>query len=491
VILFRDLFHRLRQSYRWIAAQFGLTLLLILIGMAWTRLPEKHVWQVLLSLLLPLLVAISAVELQAGTMRSLANDDGKCVKLPWGAMTLLVWIAVVWLCWAILDWCDDRIYLWVGYLNSQAPAHWRTKFFTYQHLVLWMTSIEWVLRWIVVPAKVIPYAVASAQFGWRLPVRRVLQLLWNWRWWLAVTIVALVSVLLPGHFYSADPHGTVSAQVWHVSLKLAASYLLGVGGWVLLLAWVTVLFARIPETARSREVESFCRNLRVGWRWIAAAVGVNLAVNLPLWPLNVSGGTDIAARIAIGIRIVAFAAIFVFLVLLCRSFLANAAKKTKVYWGILASIAWFGVTFAVASQDDKFPLPLLHWKWGDFVTFVFFAPFVASAAVWGWVLPWKRIAALFSNPRWLAAGVATFVGETYLASFITKLLVGSSQSDGSPSSMYNFLAMSLSLGFVVLQLAWLAALLDESPLPIAANAAEAKSPVPEAGENNSPEGPLP
>jgi len=57
VILFRDLFCRLLQSRRWIAAQFGLTLLLILIGLAWMRLPEKHVWQVLLSLLLPLLLA--------------------------------------------------------------------------------------------------------------------------------------------------------------------------------------------------------------------------------------------------------------------------------------------------------------------------------------------------------------------------------------------------------------------------------------------------
>ena len=40
--------------------QFGLTLVLILLGLAWTRLPDKHWWQVALTLLVPLLLAISA-----------------------------------------------------------------------------------------------------------------------------------------------------------------------------------------------------------------------------------------------------------------------------------------------------------------------------------------------------------------------------------------------------------------------------------------------
>ncbi|MGD0858135.1 MAG: hypothetical protein ABR912_02340 [Terracidiphilus sp.] len=489
--LFKDLFRRLRLGWRWVAAQFVVTALLLLAGLAWTRLPDKHGWQVALSLLVPILLAISALELQAGTVRSFSNDDGKRVKMVWGAVTLLVWIALGATCWAVLDWCDDQIPQWAGYLNSQASAHARATLFTYEHIQHWLSLAEWILRWVIVPAKIIPYAAVSAQWGWRLSWMRVIRMLWNWRWWLGVVFAALLAVELPSRFFAAEPSGSVHAQIWHVVLKLIATYLLAVGSWVMLLGWVAVLFERIPGTVRSREAEMFCRNLRVGWRWIAAAAGVILAVNLPLWPLTAPSGANLVARIAIGIRIFAFAAVFVLLVLLFRSFLANAAKRTKVYWGILASLAWFGVTFAVASQDDRFPLPLLHWKWGDFVTFVLFAPLVASAAVWGWILPWKRIAALFTNPRWLAAGIATFIGETYLASFITKQLVNSSQPDGSPSGIYDFLAMSLSLGFVVLQLAWLAALLGESPIPIEANIAEANAPVPKATENNSPEEPLP
>ena len=95
MILLKDLFRRLRLSRRWIAAQYLLTLPLILLGFVWLLIPEKHSWQVALTFLLAFVIAVSALELQAGAMRSLANDDGKRVKLLWGACSLLFWIALV------------------------------------------------------------------------------------------------------------------------------------------------------------------------------------------------------------------------------------------------------------------------------------------------------------------------------------------------------------------------------------------------------------
>src|SRR5208283_1384639 len=92
VSYFKDLFHRLGRSWGWVAAQFGGILLLILAGMGWTRLPDKHGWQVALTLLVPLLMAAAALALQAATMRSFADGDEKRIKLWWGALSLLVWI---------------------------------------------------------------------------------------------------------------------------------------------------------------------------------------------------------------------------------------------------------------------------------------------------------------------------------------------------------------------------------------------------------------
>ncbi len=241
---FVDLIRRLRLSWRWALAQFVGVALFVLVGLAWTRLPEKHWWQVALSLLIPVLLAISLLELQAGTMRKLADDDGKRVKLVWGAATLLVWAAMFCACWVILDWCDDQFSRWASYLNSRAPAHMRATLFTFDHIQRWLTILEWILRWIIVPGKIAPYAMVSAEWGWRPPWLRVLRILWSWRWWPAMALVTLVGVLLPGYLFESVPSGSVTAQVWRVVLKLAASYLLGVGCWVLMLAWLAVLFGR-------------------------------------------------------------------------------------------------------------------------------------------------------------------------------------------------------------------------------------------------------
>ncbi len=255
----REMLGRLWRVWGWIVGQFGGVLLLIAVGLAWTRLPDKHGWQVAFTLLVPLLLVLSMLELQAATMRALAAYDGRRVKLVWGALTLLVWAAMFWAAWAVLDWCDAQIPQWAGYLNSRFSAHARARLFTYAHLVQWMTIAEWVLRWIVVPGKLIVCAVASALWGWRLPWGRLIRMLLNWRWWLAVVVAALVSVMLPGRFFGGLPSGTVAHQVWAVMLKLAGAYVLGVGCWVLMLAWAAVLLDRTqtaPATSDLPRVEA-------------------------------------------------------------------------------------------------------------------------------------------------------------------------------------------------------------------------------------------
>jgi hypothetical protein len=239
-----DLFHRLRTSLAWIAAQFWATLLLVLAVAAWTRLPDSYAWQVGLSLLVPLVLLAAALLLQAGIMRKLLHDEKRRVHLALGVLTLLVWAAIVWAVWALLDWCSDQVPDWAGYLNSRASAHMRATLFTYDHIQTWLTFLVWIFRWIAVPAKMIPYAMASAQWGWRLPWRKIIRLLFNWRWWLAVIIAALVAVEWPSHFFTGEPQGAVSHQVWAVMLKLVGTYLLAIVCWVLLLAWCAVLLSR-------------------------------------------------------------------------------------------------------------------------------------------------------------------------------------------------------------------------------------------------------
>jgi hypothetical protein len=238
-----NFFQRLRFARLWLVLQFVLTLMVILATLGWTRLPDKSVWQVALTLLIPVLLLLCVLELEAATIRKLADDDGRRLSLLSGALSLLPWIALAAAAWAVLNWADDQIPAWAAYLNSKASAHARATTFTYDHIQRWLTDVEWILRWIALPAKLIPFAASYAKWGWKLPWRRIIRFLWNWRWWLGVILAAIAGVWLPGHLFDKLPSGTVSAQVWHVGLKLAAAYLLAVTSWIVLLAWWATLFA--------------------------------------------------------------------------------------------------------------------------------------------------------------------------------------------------------------------------------------------------------
>jgi hypothetical protein len=241
---------RLVRARVWMAAQFVGVALLIVAGLAWTRIPEKHAGQVLLTMLMPILIAAGFMLLQSGTMRSMLRrltaeslPESTRVMLIWGATTLLLWIALGWLFWIQVDRFDDRIFAWSGYLNSRFGAHARSHFATFEHFVVWLGWAAWLLRWVFVPGLMLPLA-CSASFGLRrMPWKRVAAVWLDWRWWPAVLVLALVGQAWPVAFFDGMPHGTVHAQVWRAIFKVFSAYILAVGCWVVSLAWVATLLA--------------------------------------------------------------------------------------------------------------------------------------------------------------------------------------------------------------------------------------------------------
>lgn len=465
MILFKDLFGRLRQSRRWVAAQFVGTLLLILVGIAWTFLPEKHLWQVALSLLVPLLLAISIFELLAGTMRSLANDDGKRVKLVWGAVSLLLWAVVAWIAWAFLDWCDNQIPQWAGYLNSHAPAYARARFFTYEHIGLWLSVLEWVLRWIVVPAKIIPYAVASTQWGFRLPLRRVLHLLWDWRWWLGVLIAALAAVWLPGRFFAAAPHGTILAQEIRVVSKLVATYLLAVSSWVLLLGWAAVLYGRQQPLPENEDISELFKRLRNCRNWIKAQfVWLLLGILLNWTQAHLTGKNGWLAMLNVlleSLTVVLAIAALVVQAGAFRSLLSDTGRRVRMVWGTLAMLIWAVLGLIIAISLSLWYTPIAPWVLGWVVAPAILIPFAAVSANWGLRLPWRRVLRVLSNWRWwlgvlLAALTVALVELISTVVFSTQTWV---------AELNLGVVKVVEMGIWLLLLGWLAVLFDRPPSP--------------------------
>lgn len=247
-------FRRLGNAWPWIIAQFAGILAFILIGLAWTRVPDKSAWDVFLTLALPIVLLIALLLIETATMRRLIDSEAGRTRLVWAMLFLAFWVALGLIAWLLLDWCDDRIPDWASYLNSRFSAHSRATVFTYDHLQRWLTLAVWVLRGIIVPGKLILCATATSQWGWRLSLRKVLRVMFIWRWWLAVIMCSLIAVAWPSTFFSGIPNGTVSHQVWAVALKLAATYILAIAAWLTLLAWAAALFSSDNPTSDPGEL---------------------------------------------------------------------------------------------------------------------------------------------------------------------------------------------------------------------------------------------
>lgn len=411
---FKEMLRRMGGAKGWIGAQFWATLLIVLAGVGWTRLPDRHAWQVGLSILLPLVLLAALLLLQAGTMRKLAGSDSESarpqVRLAWGTLTLLVWVLLVWLAWLLLDWCDDRVFLWAAYLNSQAPRHVRVTLFSYPHLINWISLVLWIVRWIVLPAKLIPLAMASAQWGWRLPCGRLVRALLNWRWWLAVLAAALAGVALPAHLFAGLPHGSLAHQVWVVVLKVAGAYFLAIVCWVLLLGWAATLLARQAEPAEHALDTQLLDRLYAGRLWIAG---------LAIWTLfsflsdvvtdHLPGSLKASGWIAVPLLVVLLVSLVFLEVALMRSMIGPDEKQASVVAGTLMPLVWtlpgVAALIVIAAPAVSDSLRLLYWA----AIFGVLIPFFAASAEWGARLPWRRVLRVPADWRWWLGVVAAVV----------------------------------------------------------------------------------
>ena len=241
---------RVRRAWVWIVLELVGVALLIALGILWTRIPEKHWWQVLSTLVVPVLIAAAFVVLQAGTFRGFlrpAGQDRPRVGLAWGAATLVIWIAIGWLLWGLLDKFDDHVFNWAAYLMSKASESARVGWASYEHLIRDLNWVGWTLRWVIVPGLLMPLAATAAWEFRRLPWRRVLRLYITWHWWPAVLALALVGEAWPQTWFSAEPHGSVHSQVMRAIFKLVAAYLLAMVCWVRFVGWTAMLLDPAPR----------------------------------------------------------------------------------------------------------------------------------------------------------------------------------------------------------------------------------------------------
>ena len=157
------------------------------------------------------LVAITALFVQAGMLRSLMRNHGKQVPLVWGSLTLFLW---------------GMLYFVAAEMQDYLPGE----------------ILKWLLAWVITPIIFFPFAAASNLWGWRLPWQSIFRVVCAWRWWLCVLLIATVGRVAEIYFDSicGNPY------LWDVGLaaglNMLAVDLLETGLWLLLFGWLAVLF---------------------------------------------------------------------------------------------------------------------------------------------------------------------------------------------------------------------------------------------------------
>src|ERR1017187_3780235 len=164
---------RIISARWWLITQLFLTAVLVALAVVFLRLPDKYLWQVLITLLLPLALCAVFVLMQSCTMHALVGtasmDKTRQVKLIFGAMTFVAWILLAWVALTIAFDFGDKIDLYAGYLNSRFPAGLRAKIFTEDHIASIFNSFEWLMVYVLIPGLFIPLATLTSITGAGLP----------------------------------------------------------------------------------------------------------------------------------------------------------------------------------------------------------------------------------------------------------------------------------------------------------------------------------
>jgi predicted ribosomally synthesized peptide with SipW-like signal peptide len=225
----------------------------------WLRISEAHWWNLLFSFLLIAAMVAAALLLHGGTLAYFqsAHED-RAARLQPAFRTALRHLAAIFV-WALIffllrDWIgrlDRYDIIFPGYLRSEFPA-WLRRMISEPRLDSIYSGFVSILRWVILPGLLLPFALFSADKGfrgliaasdWRRTLRSV-------SYWLTLVVAAIVGVwwveAIMG--WKLDPKiATLQAEKSSLAVRLLFAYLLGLFSWLLV---CSVLGRRVTRSVR-------------------------------------------------------------------------------------------------------------------------------------------------------------------------------------------------------------------------------------------------
>jgi hypothetical protein len=235
------------SNWRLWLIQFLINPLLFVLFLVWLRIPVATVSFIILNVLLGLFVLVAAVVLHAGTMNyffdryrservALKQDFWRALR---NLLPFLLCAAAYAILWLFVGRLDDYRYTLPIYIRSTLSASMR-QHITLSFLMAIYSGKVFVIRWILLPGLVLPFAISAASNGFGVFGRKGF-VAWksavlSFSYWLILTLAALVGVYASGeiaHWTSDFRTSTYAREMFSLVIRMFFSYLLSLCGWLL------------------------------------------------------------------------------------------------------------------------------------------------------------------------------------------------------------------------------------------------------------------
>jgi len=175
--------------------------------LGWLQVPDAHWWQLLFQFLLMVLIAAAVLVLQGGTLnyfQSVHLEGSKQAPLPQAFLRALkhilamaVWVLVFYFLRSLVGRLDDYDQSFPGYLRSGFPA-WLRRMISEPALDNIYSGFVSLLRWVVLPGLLLPFALFSADRGFRglIALRDWSKTVRSIAYWIVVAAAAVIGVWL-------------------------------------------------------------------------------------------------------------------------------------------------------------------------------------------------------------------------------------------------------------------------------------------------------
>jgi hypothetical protein len=207
---------------RLVLQQICLALLVFLLYVAWLRMPDAGVLDVIGSAVLALIILAVAGAGESALMLSCAGRARTPGRLLRGTLFLLVGVAL-WFVWsALLDHVRGNDFVRAaGYVNSRF-AHRLRYDFTFAHILLWLGWFWTTLAWISAGAIGLFVFAGTAS---ECPSGAILRALRSLTYWVAVAVGAIVATVFAGPFLDWTPGHGLRVELMSLLLRLSLAAL--------------------------------------------------------------------------------------------------------------------------------------------------------------------------------------------------------------------------------------------------------------------------